>query len=66
MPALTPTCPSCHRPGGALTAKPHCTSGTCSWNTCNCGAVYDRKTLAGYAMTPKPTHYPAPRSKPHV
>lgn len=64
MAALTPTCPSCFRPGGALTAKIHCKSETCTWNICNCGATYDRKTLAGFANTPKPVHFPAPEVTP--
>lgn len=59
MSTLTPTCPSCDRPGGALTAKPHCRNQDCDWNKCNCGATYSRKTAAGFANTPKPVHFPA-------
>ena len=56
---MTPTCPSCDRPGGALTAAPHCKSQTCTWNRCNCGTIYDGGTGAGFANTPKPVHFPA-------
>jgi hypothetical protein len=63
MIAKTPTCPSCFRPGGALTAKPHCASENCSWNICDCKTTYDRKTLAGFGNNPKPVHYPAPEAK---
>lgn len=59
MKNLKPTCPSCERPGGALTADPHCASPICSWNKCNCGATYSRKNGAGFANTPKPAHFPA-------
>lgn len=58
MSNLKPTCPSCERPGGALTAEPHCASKKCDWNKCNCGAHYSRKTGAGYANTPKPVYFP--------
>lgn len=59
MSAFTPTCPSCHSKGGALTADPHCTSPGCTWNKCKCGATYDRNTGSGFANTPKPVHFPA-------
>jgi len=35
-------CPACGKPLGALTAKPHCPSKTCTWSDCNCGATVDR------------------------
>lgn len=56
---VTPTCPSCDKPGGALTADPHCEAQTCTWNNCKCGATYHRTTGAGFANTPKPVHFPA-------
>ena len=58
MKNLKPTCPSCERPGGALTAEPHCSSKKCDWNKCNCGATYSRTNGGGYANTPKPVHFP--------
>lgn len=36
------TCPNCNGPANALIAIPHCKSKTCTWNTCRCGARYDR------------------------
>ena len=57
MSPFKPTCPACDRPGGALTAAPHCSSQNCDWNKCNCGATYSRKNGAGFANTPKPTHF---------
>lgn len=48
-------CPACKKPGGAITADPHCTSKTCTWNKCKCGATYDRKTMLGFTAS---QHYP--------
>lgn len=59
MTAFTPTCPSCHSKGGALTADPHCKAKTCTWNKCKCGATYDRKTESGFTSTLTFKHFPA-------
>jgi hypothetical protein len=60
---MTPKCPACDKPGGALTADPHCKSKTCNWNKCKCGVTYDRKTGAGFVEEPEAIHYP-PAGKP--
>jgi hypothetical protein len=56
---MTRTCPACARPAGALSANPHCTSPTCRWNKCFCGATYDRNNGRGFTERP-PKHYPIP------
>ena len=53
-------CPQCDKPGGALTAVPHCKNHSCDWNICNCGATYSRKTGQGFGTIGKKNiFYPA-------
>lgn len=46
-------CPQCDKPGGALTATPHCKDPLCLWNQCKCGAVYSRQTAQGFGSEGK-------------
>jgi hypothetical protein len=53
-------CPQCDKPGGALTAEPHCKNELCFWNKCHCGAVYSRQTAVGFVNSSKaPKFFPA-------
>lgn len=49
-------CPACKKPGGAITADPHCRSKTCTWNKCKCGVTYDRGSGIGFSAK---EHFPA-------
>lgn len=56
------TCPQCKKPANALNAVPHCKNQSCSWNTCNCGTTYSRKTGQGFGLQDnKHTFFPAPK-----
>lgn len=34
-------CPKCNVPA-AVHSEPHCRNKQCTWNTCQCGNIYDR------------------------